>query len=319
MRIIIDAMGGDNAPLEILRGVTLAAKEYGHSYILVGNTDVMKQISRENGLDLTPFELVHSESVISMEDDPVIAVQKKKDSSMVMGLKKLAAGEGDAFVSAGNTGALFTGASLIVKRAPGIKRAAIGTVMPGTEPCILLDAGANVSVTSEYLEQFAIMGSDYIKKMYGIAAPTVGLLNNGTEDCKGTPLQIEANKCLAECKEINYVGNVEGNAALFGACNVLVADGFTGNIFLKSMEGMGKRILKSLKTTYSKNIITKLSYLLVKKHIASMKKDFDASEHGGSPILGISKPVIKAHGSSDANAIKNAIAQAVRFSDNIQN
>ncbi len=315
MRIIIDAMGGDNAPLEIIRGTVDAARECRAELTLVGNKELILKTAEENGLDISCFDTVHSESVITMEDDPIIAIQRKKDSSMAMGLRLLASGEGDAFVSAGNTGALFSGASIIAKKAKGVGRAAIGTVLPGTVPCLLLDAGANVSVTEEYLEQFAVMGSAYMRKMYGIDSPKVGLLNNGTEDCKGTALQIAANRCLRENSYINYVGNVEGSAALFGTCDVLICDGYTGNIFLKAIEGMGKRILSSLRDVYSKNIISKLSYLIVKKPFGKMKKAFDPKEHGGSPILGLSKPVIKAHGSSDAKAFKNAIFQAVRFTE----
>ena len=234
---------------------------------------------------------------------------------MVVALKLLADGKGDALVSAGNTGALFSGATLIVKRADGIKRAAIGTLLPGAKPCLLLDAGANVSVTEEYLEQFAVIGSSYMRTMYGINNPEVGILNNGTEEGKGTSLQIEAGKRLRRNETINFVGNVEASAVMAGVCDVVVCDGFTGNVFLKATEGMGKQILSSLKETFSENMITKFSYSLVRKKIRKIKKRFDPSEHGGSPFLGISKPVIKAHGSSDAIAFENAIFQAIRYAE----
>lgn len=315
MRVIIDVMGGDNAPLEMLKGALDAAGECEAEFVLVGDQDRIARVAEENGFDLSRFELVHAPSVISMEDDPITVIHKKKDSSMVVGLRKLAAGEGEAFVSAGNTGALFAGATLIAKRARGVQRAAIGTVLPGSKPCLLLDAGANVTVVAEYLEQFAIMGSAYMRKMYDLAAPTVGLLNNGTEDCKGTALQIEANGRLAANQSIRYVGNVEASAVLFGACDVLVTDGFTGNVFLKAIEGMGKYMMASLKRIFTKNILMKLSALLVKKPISLIKKDFDPAEHGGSPILGLAKPVIKAHGSSDARAFRNAIFQAIRYAE----
>lgn len=315
MRIIIDAMGGDKAPLEILKGVLSAASACDAKFTLVGDLGEIDRIAKENGLDLDPFEVIGTSSVITMKDDPIKSFKHKKDSSMMVGLQMLADGKGDAFVSAGNTGALFTGATFIVKRTAGINRAAIGTVIPAEKPFLLLDAGANISVTPEYLEQFAIMGSAYMKKMYHIAEPAVGLLNNGTEDCKGTQLQIEANMLLQACASIRYVGNVEGNDAMFGACDVLVADGFTGNIFLKAAEGSFRLILKTLKCEYCKNPINQFSALLFRKSLEGMKHDFDPSEHGGSPILGISKPVIKAHGSSDAKAIKNAILQALQYAE----
>lgn len=315
MRIIIDAMSGDNAPLEILRGVLCAVKEMIAEFILVGNKDEITRLSKEIDLNLERIEIVHTTSVINMNDDPISAFKRKKDSSMMMGLRMLADGEGDAFVSAGNTGALFTGATFIVKRLAGIKRAAIGTVIPAEKAFLLLDAGANISVTPEYLEQFAIMGSAYMKKMYHIEEPTVGLLNNGTEECKGTQLQLETNTLLHNCSSIRYVGNVEGNEAMFGACDVLVTDGFTGNIYLKAIEGSFRLLLKTLKCEYCKNPINKFSALLFHKSLGEMKHDFDPSEYGGSPILGISKPVIKAHGSSDVKAIKNAVIQAVKYAE----
>ena len=312
-RVIVDAMGGDNAPLEILRGVLAAAQKTDAAFTLVGNKDEMEPIAREIGLTGERFELIHTPTVVEMNDDPITAYSQKKDSSMMTGLRLLAEGQGDAFVSAGNTGALFTGATFLVKRAKGVKRAAIGTMIPGVKPFLLLDAGANVSVTPEYLEQFAVMGSVYMQTMYRVEKPAVGLLNNGTEDHKGTSLQIETHARLKECRAIRYVGNVEGSQALLGGCDVLTADGFTGNIFLKSAEGAFRLVLKTLKQEYTKNAKNKLSALLFRKSLGSMKQTFDPSEHGGSPILGISKPVIKAHGASDAKAIQNAISRAIQF------
>lgn len=315
MRIIVDAMGGDNAPKEIIKGVLSAASKTNDNFILVGNKSEILRYIENNSMFSDRIEIVSAEQVITMEDDPLTAIQKKKDSSMVVALKLLADGKGDALVSAGNTGALFSGATLIVKRASGVKRAAIGTLLPGDRPCLLLDAGANVSVTEEYLEQFALIGSSYMRTMYGIENPKVGILNNGTEECKGTTLQIEAGKRLRSNESINFIGNVEASAAMTGVCDVVVCDGFTGNIFLKASEGMGKQILSALKDVYSETMITKLSYLLVQKKIRKIKKRFDSMEHGGSPFLGISKPVIKAHGSSNALAFENAIYQAKRYAE----
>ncbi len=313
MRVIIDVMGGDNAPDEILKGVFSAADETDAEFVLVGNKKSILQYMQKIKVSTSRFEIVGTDTVITMDDDPVTAVQKKKDSSMMVALRLLAEGKGDALVSAGNTGALFSGATLIVKRAKGVKRAAIGTLLPGTKPCLLLDAGANVTVTEVYLEQFAEIGSAYMRKIYGIENPEIGILSNGTEDCKGTPLQIEAGKRLRANNRINFIGNVEASAVMAGACDIVLCDGFTGNVFLKASEGMGKQILSSLKNIYTETLLTKLSYLLIRKKIGRLKKRFDPSEHGGSPILGISKPVIKAHGSSDARAFENAILQAIQY------
>lgn len=313
MRIIVDVMGGDNAPLETVKGVCEAALEFNASYIIVGNRPEIERVAEENGLDLSRFDIVHTESVITMEDDPLSVVRAKNDSSMSVGLKMLAEGKGDAFVSTGNTGALFTGATLIVRKIKGILRPALASIIPVDPPMLLLDCGANVVVNEEYLEQFAVMGSTYMEKMYHIEKPRVGLLNNGTEQTKGTELQIGAYKRLAACDRIHFVGNVEANAIPNDTCDVLVTDGFTGNILLKSIEGMGKMILHSLKDIFYANSLTKVSALMIKKQLTEFKKTFDATEHGGSPLLGISRPVIKAHGSSNAKAFKNAIRQAIAY------
>ena len=313
MRIIVDVMGGDNAPLETVKGVCAAAEEYNAGYIIVGNEPEIRKIAAENGLDLRRFEIVHTETVIQMEDDPLSVVRAKSDSSMSVGLRLLAEGKGDAFVSTGNTGALFTGATLIVRKIKGIQRAALASVLPVTPPLLLLDCGANVVVTDEYLEQFAVMGSAYMKRMYDLDAPRVGLLNNGTEECKGTELQIAAYKRLKDCKRIRFVGNVEGNSIPADVCDVLVTDGFTGNAVLKTIEGVGKLMMQSMKDMFYANAVTKVSALMLKKHLDEFKKNFDATEHGGAPLLGISRPVIKAHGSSNAKAFKNAIRQAIAY------
>ena len=235
---------------------------------------------------------------------------------MSLGLKLLKEGRGDAFVSTGNTGALFTGANLIVRKVKGVKRPAIASLLPLQPPVLLADSGANVVVTPEYLEQFAIMGSAYMKNVMGVENPRVGLLNNGEEEHKGTELQIETYKILRANGDINFVGNVEGNRVMQDTCDVIVADGFTGNIFLKTMEGLGKMMLKTLKTTLYSKLRTRAAGLLIKNEMKGIKKTFDAGELGGAPILGIAKPVIKAHGSSNAKAFKNAIRQAIVYSEN---
>ena len=218
-------------------------------------------------------------------------------------------------VSCGNTAALFAGASLTVRRIKGVHRAALAAVMPFQPPMLLLDCGANVTVQPDFLVQFATMGSAYMKALYGLESPRVGLLNNGSEEHKGTPLQSEAYQLLKACPDINFVGNVEGNCAPFDACDVLVTDGFTGNVFLKALEGMGKMFSARMKGIFFASLKTKLAALAVKKPFMQFKKDMDVKEHGGSPILGLRKPVIKAHGSSDARAFKNAIRQAMRFAE----
>ena len=314
MKIIIDCMGGDNAPLEILKGVVDAKAELGGEYLLVGHKEQMETIAKENGLDLSGFEILHAESVITMEDDSM-AFREKKDSSLTLSLKALADGQGDILVSASNTGALFAGASLTVRRIKGVHRAALAAILPFNPPVLLLDCGANVTVQPEFLPQFAAMGSAYMKALYSLDNPRVGLLNNGAEEHKGTPLHTEAHQLLKACPDINFVGNVEGNQVPFSPCDILVTDGFTGNVLLKTMEGMGKMFSSRMKGIFYKSLLTKLGALTVKKSFMQFKKDFDVKEHGGSPILGIRKPVIKAHGSSDARAFKNAIRQAMRVAE----
>jgi glycerol-3-phosphate acyltransferase PlsX len=316
MRIIADVMSGDNAPLELLKGVCQAVNEYGVNVTVVGKKSEIEYIAEKNDLNIQNIDVINADEIISMEDDPISVVRTKSNSSMSVGLKLLSEGYGTAFVSAGNTGALFTGASLIVRKIKGVQRAAIATVLPMRNPVLLLDSGANLIVTDEYMEQFAIMGTAYMKNIYKIDSPRVGLLNNGTEKCKGTPLQIESYKKLCRCEHINFVGNIEGNAIPNGACDVIVTDGFSGNILLKTIEGMGKLMLSTFKDIFYDNVFTKFSALVMKKNILKVKKKFDSSEHGGAPILGISKPVIKAHGSSNANAFKNAIRQAVLYVEN---
>ncbi len=315
MRIIVDVMGGDNAPEETVKGVFQAMKEYNASYILVGNRNDIERIAKEENVDIRRMDIVHTETVITMEDDPLCVVRGKQDSSMAVGLKMLAEGHGDAFVSTGNTGALFTGATLIVRKVKGVLRAGIGAIVPLQVPVLLLDTGANLVVNEENIEQFAIMGSAFMHKMYGVENPRVGLLNNGAEETKGTALQQAAYAKLSASNDINFVGNVEGSTVPFNTCDVLVTDGFTGNIYLKTVEGIAKMLLKRLKQVFYSTPATKLAALSMKKQITEMRHDYDASEHGGAPILGISKPVIKAHGSSDANAFKNAIRQAISYAE----
>ncbi len=316
MRIIADVMGSDKGVVELVRGACDARRERPDIDItLVGDqTKIKAALSLADGEKLG-FCIVHTETVIEMTDDPMCVRRGKSDSSMSLGLTKLAQGEGDAFVSAGNTGALFTGATLIVRKIKGVNRPAIATVLPMDPPVLLLDSGANINVTPQYLSQFAILGSEYMKKLYGIKKPRVGLLNNGEEKSKGCELQVETYALLSEAEGINFVGNVEANKIPFDACDVLVTDGFTGNILLKSIEGMGKLMMSTMKGMFYASALTKIGALFVKGQVSTVKKKFDSSEHGGAPLLGISKPVVKAHGSSNAKAFKNAIIKAAAYAE----
>ena len=323
MNIILDAMGGDNAPLAPVMGAVDAAKDFGARIILIGRQEQILATLKENGIDNLPdgISIVHTEEIVDMHDDPANVVRKKKDSSMIAGLRLLSEGEGDAFISAGSTGALLSGATLVVKRVKGIRRAAMGPCMPNKAggKTVILDCGANAECTPEFLLQFGIVGSLYAKKTLGVEHPKVGLLNIGTEDTKGTPLQKEAYALLMDAKEkglINYVGNVEARDVPLGAVDVVVCDGFSGNVLLKSIEGTAMFMGSLVSRMFKKNIISKLSAALVMKDIKNFKKLLDYREIGGTQFLGIKKPVIKAHGSSDRLAFRNAVRQAMEASEN---
>ncbi len=311
MNIIIDAMGGDNAPAEILKGAAEAVREYGVSITAVGRAEAIEAAAKAQNIDLTGIAVVNASEEISMCDEPTAAIRHKKDSSMVVGLRLLAEGKGDAFVSAGSTGALLAGAMLIVKRLKGVKRPAIGTVIPGTvQPYLLLDSGANVECRPEMLNAFATMGSVYMEKVLGRKEPKVCLVNNGAEESKGTPVYVEAHQLLKHNQNINFGGNIEPRDIPTGEADVVVCDGFTGNVILKLTEGLAKNLVGQIKEVFLKNLSSKLAYLLVKGGMKDFKKKLDADEHGGALMMGVSKPVIKAHGSSKAKAFKNAIRQA---------
>ena len=318
MKIILDAMGGDHAPEAPVLGAVQAAKEFGAHITLVGRGDEILKIMKDNGIDDLPkgIEISHADEVVDMHDDPANVIRKKKNSSMVIGLRMVAEGEGDAFISAGSTGALLSGATLIVKRVKGIRRAAMGPVMPNKAggKTVILDCGANAECTAEFLLQFGVVGSLYAQKYLGVENPKVGLLNIGTEDSKGTPLQKEAYELLMDAKMrglINFVGNVEARDVPLGAVDVVVCDGFAGNVLLKSIEGTAMFMGSLVKKIFKKNLLTGLGYLFCKSGVNDLKKMLDYREIGGTPFLGIKKPVIKAHGSSDALAFRNALKQAM--------
>lgn len=315
MKIIVDAMGGDNAPGEIVKGAISAAKARpGLEIVLVGReAEVRSAAGACGGLPGT-VSVVNATEVIDMHDDPATAFKTKKDSSMTVGLTMLKNGEGDAFVSAGSTGALLSAGTLLVKRVRGIRRAAMAPLLPTAgKGLVLVDCGANAECTAEYLVQFAYLGSFYAAGALGLARPRVGLLNIGTEDSKGDALRQETHRLLREAGEaghLNFIGNIEAKEAIKGGCDVVVADGFSGNVMLKTIEGVGSFMGKELKGMFLSSLKTKIAALLVKNGLAAFKERLDPDTIGGTPFLGLRKPVIKAHGSSKARAVENAVYQA---------
>ena len=317
MKIILDAMGGDNAPEAPVLGAIEAAKAWGSQITLVGRGEEILAVMKKNGIETLPdgMEIANADDVVDMHDDPANVVRKRKNSSMIVGLKMLSEDQGDAFVSAGSTGALLSGATLVVKRVKGIRRAAMGPAMPNKAggKTVICDCGANAECTPEFLLQFGVVGTLFAKKNLGVENPRVGLLNIGTEDSKGTPLQKEAYALLTKAHEqglINFIGNVEGREVLLGGVDVVVCDGFSGNVLLKTIEGTAMFMGSLLKRMFKKNIFSKIGYLLCKSGVGDLMKMMDYREIGGTQFLGIKKPVIKAHGSSDALAFRNAIRQA---------
>ena len=317
MKIILDAMGGDLAPEAPVLGAIDAAKDFGAEITLVGRSEEILEVMRKNGYNDLPkgVEIAGAEDVEDMHDAPGTVIHKRKNSSMVIGLRLLADGQGDAFVSAGSTGALLTGATLIVKRVKGIRRAAMGPAMPNKKGgnTVICDCGANAECTPEFLLQFGLVGSVYAKKQLGVENPKVGLLYIGTEDSKGSALQKEAYALLKDAGEkglVNFVGNVEARDVPLGAVDVVVCDGFNGNVLLKTIEGTAMFMGSLMKKMFKKNLLSKLGYLLCASGVKDLMKMLDYREIGGTPFLGIRKPVIKAHGASDVLAFRNAVKQS---------
>ena len=317
MRIIVDAMGGDNAPQAPVEGALRSVRELGVEVLLTGRPAEIGACLAKLGHTAPPpgVEIAPASQVIEMEDNPARAFKDKPDASMTVGLRLLKEGRGEAFVSAGSTGALLSAATLLIKRIRGIRRAALAPVVPNAGGnMVLIDCGATAEGTPEYLLQFAFMGAYYARRFLGIENPRVGLLNIGTEPSKGMELQKAAHALLTQAHEagrIRFVGNIEGREAISqGAADVLVTDGFTGNIFLKTVEGAASLFSHALKDMLLGSTKNKLAALLLKNSIGAFKKRFDANEVGGTALLGISQPVIKAHGSSNAYAFFNAIRQA---------
>ena len=319
MKIILDAMGGDNAPMAPVMGAVQAAKDFGAQIILVGRGEEILSVLKTQGIDTLPagVEIVHADGVVDNHEDPTAAVRKQKDSSMMVSLKMLADGQGDAVISAGSTGALLAGATLLVKRVKGIRRAAMGPVMPNKAggKTVILDCGANAECTAEFLLQFGVVGSLYAKKYLGVKNPKVGLLNIGAEDTKGTDLQKEAYALLKDAGDkgiINFVGNAEARDVPLGMVDVVVCDGFAGNVLLKSIEGTAMFMGSLMKhKIFKRSFLSKIGYLFCKPGVDEVMGMLDYRTIGGTQFLGIRKPVIKAHGSSDALAFRNAVRQAM--------
>ncbi|MBQ8683242.1 MAG: phosphate acyltransferase PlsX [Clostridia bacterium] len=314
MKIIVDAHGGDNAPLEILKGAADAVAAYGHDILLVGQEAVLRQMAQENGISLDKMEIVNTTDVITMEDHPKSILREHKDCSMAVALRLLAEGQGDAVVSAGSTGALLMGGTFLVKRLKGVSRPALAPIMPSDkEPYMLIDCGANADCRPEMLVQFAHMGSIYMSHMFPReGGPRVGLLNVGTEDTKGGELQLATFPLLKD-SGLNFIGNVEARDVPAGVVDVVVADGFAGNVLLKTMEGTIDMLMKNLKQSFMSSLRTKIGAMLVMPGLRGLKKKLSTSEYGGAVLLGIAKPVVKAHGNSQAKGFTSAIRVAAEF------
>lgn len=313
MKIIVDAMGGDNAPLEILKGSALAIEELGCEILLCGDENKINACAKENGIDISKMEIRHTEDEILVEDDPRTILKQHKNSSLGLGLQLLAAGEGDGLVTAGSSGATVVGATFLVKRIKGVKRAAIASLMPSDEGMfMMMDCGANLTCSPETLNTFAIMAKAYMEKVQGVENPRIGLANIGVEPNKGTETLVETYQIM-ENADYNFVGNIEVRDIPSGGADIVICEGFTGNVILKMYEGVAGVILSNIKQIFKKNPITMLAAVMVSGGLKGFKKKMDYKEFGGAPLMGIAKPVIKGHGSSDARAFKNAIRQAIFY------
>ena len=314
MRIILDGMGGDNAPEEIVKGAVEASKLIEDEIIIVGQEDLIMQELSKHKYDENKISIVHASEVIENDDTPVRAVRRKKDSSMVVGINMIKNGEGDLFISAGNTGALMAGSLFNLGRIQGIDRPALGSVYPilGSEPALLVDAGANSECKPNNLLEFAMMGSIYMDKVIGRTNPKVGLVNLGVEENKGSTLTKAAYELLDK-SHMNFVGNVEAREVPRVACDVIVCDGFVGNVILKLTEGLALNIMELLKSKFTDGMKAKIGAMFLLDKIKELKSEFDYTEYGGAPILGVKGPVVKMHGSSNANAVKNTILKGIPF------
>ena len=317
MRIILDGMGGDNAPGEIVKGAVEASKLIEDEIVIVGDGDKIEFQPKKYKYSDEKISVKHASEVIENDDAPVRAVRRKKDSSMVVGLNMVKSGEGDLFISAGNTGALMAGALFNLGRIQGIDRPAIASIYPilGTKkPSLLVDAGANSECKPSNLLEFAMMGSIYMEKVLGRENPKIGLVNLGVEETKGSTLT-KAAFGLLEKSHLNFSGNIEAREVPLGGADVVVCDGFVGNVILKLTEGLAINIVNLLKKKFTENARAKMGAVLLSKKLRSLKEEFDYTEYGGAPILGVKDPVVKMHGSSNANAVKNSILKAIPFAE----
>ncbi|NBK77581.1 phosphate acyltransferase PlsX [bacterium D16-76] len=310
MRIIVDGFGGDNAPGEILLGCAQAMDELGVGILLTGDKARLEAAARERGLEekLARMEVLPCGQVLSMEDEPTSVIKEKADSSMAVGLRALAEGRGDAFASAGNSGAMVVGATTIVKRIRGVKRVTFAPILPKSQGFFMLsDGGANVDCRPEMLVQFGLMGSVYMEKVMGVKKPRVGLCNVGSESHKGDDLRRQAYGLLTECKGLHFTGNVEPRELPYDGCDVAVADGFTGNMLLKMYEGVALALMDQIKGVMTSGLKNKLAAAVLYSDMKQLKKHLDYNEYGGAPIMGAQKPVFKIHGSAKASTVKNAL------------
>ena len=314
MRIILDGMGGDNAPSAIVEGAVLASKEINHEIVIIGQEELINQELKKYKYNNEKITVADAREVITNDEAPVRAVRSKKDSSIVKGINMIKQGEGDIFISAGSTGALLSGGLFILGRIQGIDRPALASIYPivGGEPSLIVDAGANAECKPNNLLEFGIMGNIYMEKVIGRPSPRVGLVNIGTEAAKGSTLTKAAYELL-EQSNMNFVGNVEAREVPKSACDVIVCDGFTGNVVLKLTEGLAWNILQVIKRKFTDGVKAKLGAALLIDKLGELKKEFDYSEYGGAPILGIKGPIVKMHGSSNANAVKNTILKGIPF------
>ena len=316
MRIILDGMGGDHAPAEIVKGAVQAAELIPHELILVGKQEEIEEELRKCKYTGDQIKIVNATDVITMEDSPVKAIRRKKDASLVVALNMIKDGEGDLLISGGNTGALVVGSRLLLGRIDGIDRPVLASIYPclGKEPSLLVDAGASSEAKANNLLEYGLMGSIFVEKVWGRENPRVGLVNLGVEETKGTAVTKDAHQKL-KATDLNFVGNVEAREIPKSACDVIVCDGFVGNVILKLTEGLAWNILKVVKNKMMTNIKTKLAAVMLKTQLMELKDDFDYESYGGAPILGVNGPVIKIHGSSTASAVKNAIIKGIPYSE----
>ena len=317
MKIIVDGMGGDNAPLEIIKGCMEASKLIEHEIYIIGNEEEIDRHLRTFKYDSEKIKVIHATEVINNDEAPVKAVRTKLDSSMVKGINLLKNGFGDLFISAGNTGAIMAGGLFILGRIQGIDRPAIAATYPilGKGVSLLVDTGANSECKPNNLLEFGTMGSIYMEKVLGIKNPTVGLVNIGEEETKGSTLVKGAYELLKK-SNVNFIGNIEAREIPKGAADVIVCDGFVGNVIIKLSEGLAWTILKLIKTKFTQGTVAKIGALLLSGPLQELKKEFDYSEYGGAPILGVKGAIIKIHGSSNANAVKNAILKGIPYVEN---